>query len=434
MEGMIVLSRKEAHRARVMKEVVGGGIALGEAARVMRVCYRQARRIRKRFLKRDLEGLVHGNRGRTPANVIDPSVRDRILSLHEDKYYDFNDTHFTEMLKEFEGITVSRESVRQILRACGKKAKRRRRPPRHRRRRPRKEMKGIMVQWDGSPHPWFGDDNPPCCLLSAVDDADGELLACLFVPAEGSEGYLRLLAMMLERHGIPLSVYQDHHTSLMRSDDYWSLEEQLQGFQYPTHVGRVLEELGVDIIPANSAPAKGRIERKNGVNQDRMIAEMRLGGIQDIEIANKWLEEVYMNRHNKRFARKAAKEGSAFIPISREQIHHTVSFAYEAVVGNDNCIRLGGLTIDIPPGKNGRSYARGKALVHQHLDGTWTVWLHKQKIADHTTTKFKEPVRSWKRRNSKPTSRAKEALQVYIASKPAPPQRGHFPFAVKRTY
>ncbi len=434
MEGMIVLSRKEAHRARVMRELVAGRIALREAAGVMRVCYRQAKRIRKRFLKKDIEGLVHGNRGRTPANAMESSLRDRIFDLHEENYFDFNDTHFTEMLEEREGIVASRETVRQILRGRGTKAKRRRRPPQHRRRRPPKERKGIMVQWDGSPHHWFGPNNPPCCLLNVVDDADGELLAGLFVPTEGSEGYLRLLAMMLKRHGIPLSVYQDRHTSLIRSDNYWSIEEQLQGFQYPTHVGRVLEELGIEIIPANSAPAKGRIERKNGVHQDRMIAEMRLQGIQDIETANKWLEEIYMNRHNKRFAKKAAKEGSAFTPISKEQILHTVSFAYEAVVGNDNCVRLGGLTIDIPPGKNGRSFAKKKVLVRQHLDGKWTVWLHREKIAKHTATEFKEPVRSWKRRDSKPTSRAKEALQVYIASKPAPPQRGHFPSAVKGTY
>ncbi|MDI6765188.1 MAG: ISNCY family transposase, partial [Thermodesulfobacteriota bacterium] len=422
------MSRKEAHRARVMRELVAGRIGLREAAGVMRVCYRQAKRIRKRFLKKDIEGLIHGNRGRRPANAMESSLRDRIFDLHEENYFDFNDTHFTEKLEECEGIVTSRETVRQILRARGTKAKRRRRPPRHRRRRPPKERKGVMVQWDGSPHHWFGPNNPPCCLLNVVDDADNDLLAGLFVPAESSEGYLRLVAMLLERHGIPLSSYHDRHTTLTRTDDYWSIEEQLQGFQYPTHVGRVLEELGIESIKAGSPQAKGRVERKNGILQDRMIPEMRLKGIQDIQTANEWLKNEYMKHHNARFTKKAAKEGSAFTPISKEQIYHTVSFAYEATVGNDNCVRLGGLIIDIPPGKNGRSFAKKKVLVRQHLDGKWTVWLNKEKIAKHAATEFKEPVRSWKRRNSKPNSRAKEALQVYIASKPAPPQRGHFPF------
>ena len=100
-----------------------------------------------------------------------------------------------------------------------------------------------MMQWDGSPHRWFGSDSQPCCLMSAVDDANSKLLGALFVPAESSVSYLRLLDMVVRRHGAPLSVYQDLHGALVRTDGNWSIEEQLQGKQYPTHVGRVLEDL-----------------------------------------------------------------------------------------------------------------------------------------------------------------------------------------------
>jgi hypothetical protein len=267
-----------------------------------------------------------------------------------------------------------------------------------------------------------------------VDDATGILVAALFIPAESSEGYLRLLAMMLHRHGIPLSIYHDRHSTLVRTDDFWTLEEQLQGYQYPTHVGRVLEELGIQSIPAFSPQAKGRIERGFGVLQDRMIAEMRLQGITEMKTANDWLEKNYLNQFNQQFAKKAQKSGSAFVRISKKQIYQTVCFAYEAVVGNDNCVRLGGLIIDIPPGKNGRSYAKKKVLVRQHLDGAWSVWFNDRKIADHEATDFRQPVRSWKRKNRQAKNKAKEAIQVYIASKPAPPKRGHFHFAVKGTY
>jgi transposase len=417
-----------------LREVVKGGMKLKQAAKLMHLSYRQAKRIKARYLTDDLAGLMHQNRGRKPPNAFSETLRKQILRLHEEQYFDFNDTHFTQKLEQNEGLQISRESVRKLLRAAGKPPKRKRRPRRHRRRRTPKERPGVMVQWDGSPHPWFGADRPACCLLSAVDDATGILVAALFVPAESSEGYLRLLAMMLHRHGIPLSIYHDRHSTLVRTDDFWTLEEQLQGCQYPTHVGRVLEELGIESIPAYSPQAKGRIERGFGVLQDRMIAEMRLQNIRDIKRANEWLDKDYLDQFNKQFAKKAQKRGSAFVRISKRQIYQTVCYAYEAAVGNDNCVRLGGLIIDIPPGKNKRSYAHKKVLVQQHLDGAWSVWLDDQKIADHKATAFREPVRSWKRRAKSAKRKTKEAIQVYIASKPAPPKRGHFPFALKGTY
>jgi len=291
----------------------------------------------------------------------------------------------------------------------------------------------MMVQWDGSPHKWFGPDRSACCLMAAIDDAEGKMLGAVFVPAESSEGYLRLLEMMLRNHGAPLSIYHDRHSSLVRTDDYWTLEEQLQGFQYPTHVGRVLDELGVTSIPAYSPQAKGRIERLFGILQDRMIVEMRLAGITNMDAANKWMEEVYMERHNAKFAKPAPKEGSVFRKMSKKEIHHSVAFAYEAVVANDNCVRLGGIIIDIPPGKNGTGCAKQKVMARQHLNGTWSVWKGDKQIAAHKATEFKQPFRSWKQKKYRTASKAKEALQVYIASKPASAKRGHFPLAVRGT-
>ena len=139
-----------------------------------------------------------------------------------------------------------------------------------------------MIQWDGSPHHWLGPDQPPCCLMAAIDDADSRLLAAILVPVESALAYLRLLDMVVRRHGVPLSVYQDRHSALKRNDDFWSLEEQLAGVRYPTHVGRVLGELQVAAISAQSPQAKGRVERGFGVLQDRLIAELGLGRVEPI--------------------------------------------------------------------------------------------------------------------------------------------------------
>lgn len=426
MEGHIVVNQKEIHRAHVLKQVVDGQLSLMDAVPILGVEYRQAKRLKKAFIEGGLAALAHGNRGKKPPNALPDSLKDTVLELREQKYFDFNDCHFTEKLCEKEKIQVCRETVRQWLRGSGVKPKRRRRAPVHRSRRPRKPRTGLMLQWDGSPHAWFGPDNPPCCLMAAVDDATGLLAGALFIPAESSVGYLRLLEMVLSRHGIPLSVYHDRHSALVRNDSYWSLEEQLQGYQFPTHVGRVLAELGIESIPANSPQAKGRVENRFKIFQDRLIAEMRLHGITTIEQANLWLEKEFIDRYNERFAKAPSEPQSAFVPISSKQIEHVVSFAYEAVVGNDNAVRLGGLIIDIPPGGNRSSYARKKVLVRQHLDGRWTVWWNNQSIAQYAPTELREPVRSWKKRANPSATGSKEMLQVYIASKPAPPPKGTF--------
>jgi transposase len=426
MEGEIVLSMKEQRRHDVLARVAARDLTLKQASLALGLSCRQAKRVKRRYLSEGLKGLAHQNRGRAPSNTLPRTLREKVVRLFEERYQGTNDTHFTELLQSREGVTISRESVRRLLRGAGWPAKRRHMPPKHRRRRPRMEAMGMMAQWDGSPHRWFGMEKDPCCLMCAVDDAVGKILGALFIVEESSAGYLRLLDMILRRHGIPMSVYHDRHSTLVRTDDYWSLEEQLLGYQYPTHVGRVLQELGIRSIPAYSPQAKGRIERGFGVLQDRMLQEMRLDAITDMETANRWLEDVFIDRYNARFGLPASNTVAVFRKISAHERHQKIGFAYEATVGNDNCVRLGGLMIDIQAGVNRRSFARCKVLVRQHLDGTWSVWHEGLLIASHDATEFREPVRTWKRKHGNSNAKAKDALQVYMSSKPAPLPEGTF--------
>ena len=434
MMGDIVMSRKELQRVRVMERVIAGALTLVEASMYLGVSYRQSKRLKGKYQSRGPVGMIHGNRGRKPSNSLEQSLKEQIRTLSQSKYKNTNDIHFTEILEEREGITISRETVRKIRRSSGQKAKRKRRASKHRSRRPRKASQGMLVQWDGSHHWWFGNDRPPCCLLAAIDDADSKLLAAMFVPEETSEGYLRLLRNLLLKHGIPMGIYHDRHTIFVRTDDSWTIEEQMLGRQYPTHVGRVLEELNICSVQAFSPQAKGRVERSFGTLQDRLIAELALEGISDMTEANNWLGRVFIRRYNRRFAKKPESVSSAFRKISKPEIYHYVSYAYEAVVGNDNCVRLGGLVIDIPKPAHRMSYAKKKVVVKQHVDGKWTVWDGDNKIASYKSTPFKEPLRSYKIRSGKERRFGKHALQVYINSKPATPDRGHFPVAIRGTY
>jgi len=162
-------------------------------------------------------------------------------------------------------------------------------------------QKGWMVLWDGSPHLWFGSEHPPCCLMAAMEDATGKLLAARFFPFEGTAGYLWLLKQMVKHYGVAVSIYQDRHGTPHRNDDHWSLEEQLVGRQEPTQVGLALETLGIQPIFALSPQAKGRMERLLGILQDRLIAELRLQGIHTIQEANAFLKSTFLKRFNRRF-------------------------------------------------------------------------------------------------------------------------------------
>lgn len=419
MEGHITLSQKEIHRGQVLEQVAIGKITLKEAGQLLRVSYRQAKRLRRRYACHGGAGLAHGNRGRFSPRALPKAIRTRILELHRDEYAQYNDTHFTEALAEL-GIHASRETVRKVLRAASIPPKRKRRPPRYRSRRTPKEQLGMLVQWDGSPHPWFGPNYPPCSLMAAVDDATSRLLAAFFAPAETSEAYLKLIDLIAKDHGLPLAFYHDHHSALVRNDDCWSLEEQLQGRQFPTHVGRVLEELGVQSIPASSPQAKGRVERRFGVLQDRLCAELQRAHITDLDQANAWLRQYFIPAFNRRFGKKPLREGSLFRPIHAQDRFQKISFSYSAVVGNDNSVRLGGIVIDIPPAASRLSHAKKKVLVRQHLNGSWSVWAQDVKIASHPPTPLREPFRTWKPKPTKDQTGVKTALQVYIQSSPAP--------------
>ena len=419
MEGeKILLSQRQLQRWHLMKMVEVGKITLKEAGERIGVCYRQAKRIRRVLREKGIRGLIHGNTGQPSHHRLSEVLRQRVLRLSREVYPDFNDTHFTEKLEEEEGMVLSRETVRQIRRGGRIEPKRRRRAKKHRRRRERMSQEGWMVLWDGSPHLWFGEGYPPCCLMAAMDDATGRVLAARFFPFEGTSGYFWLLKQIVKHYGVPVSIYQDRHGTLHRNDDHWSLEEQLAGRQDPTQVGLALEALGIQPIFALSPQAKGRMERLFGILQDRLIAELRLAGITTMAEANVFLKS-FIKRFNRRFAIHPRESQKAWRTVpERLNLDRIISLRYRTVVGNDNTARLGGLIMDIPPGPHRRSYAREKVEVRQLLDGSWRVYHRDQLIAKHPSTSLNDPVKALRRRKY-PARGAKDYSWVYLTSAPS---------------
>lgn len=411
----ITLSQRQLQKVRVMSLVEAGKITLKEAAEKIGRSYRQAKRIWRRVKEKGIKGVIHGNTGK-PSNYRTPEkVQEKVLQLSRQRYGEFNDTHFTEKLMEQEGLELSRETVRKMRRGAGIEPKRKRRPKKHRKRRERKAQEGWMVLWDGSPHPWFGTDHPPCCLMAAIDDATGSILAARFFLFEGTEGYLWLLRQIVIRYGIPVSIYQDRHGSLKRNDDHWTLEEELAGRQEPTQVGQALRALGIQPIFALSPQAKGRIERLFGTLQDRLGAELNLAKATTPQEGNKLLP-TFLRRFNRRFAIAARQSEKAWCSVPKTlDVDRAISFHYPAKVGLDNTVRLGELLLDIPPGPLGRSYAKARVEVRQLLNGSWRVYYQDRLIAKHPSTALREPIRALPRNRSHARG-AKSYNWVYQAS------------------
>ncbi len=410
---VIEISQRELTRYDVLRRVWDGTISLKDAAVYMGVCYRQAKRL-KRKAEDGAAGLVHGNRGRAPSNKLSTDLRVEILGLSQDGYADFNDSHFTEELRK-RGIGVSRESVRALRRGAGIPPKRKRRPRKHHKCRPRKTSEGLMALWDGSPHRWFGSDVDPCCLMASIDDATGGILAMFFCDVECSWAYLKLLREMVSRHGVPCSVYQDKHTALKRNDDYWSLEEELAGRQEPTQVGLALEALGIEAIFANSPQAKGRVENLFKTLQDRLVAQMAFRGIKDIATANAYLVNEYIDEFNAKFAKPAEAEHRWRRLRSGVDLDRICSFRYTAKVASDNAVRFCKLVFNIPPGPGGCSYAGVDAELRQLLDGSWRIYYKDKLIATAESTEVREPFRTRTRRRN--VKAAYSCEWVYMASR-----------------
>jgi hypothetical protein len=187
-----------------------------------------------------------------------------------------------------------------------------------------------------------------------------------------------------------LAIYQDRHSALKRNDDHWTLEEELRGEQDLTHVGTALRTLRIEPIFALSPQAKGRVERMWGTLQDRLCSELRLAKAKTIAEANVVLERV-RKKLNRRFGKPARDQQPAWRPVPTGiELEKVCAFRYQAVVGNDNAVRLSGNVIDIPPGPGRRSYAKAQVEVRQFLDGSWRVYLREQLIAQAPPSALEE--------------------------------------------
>lgn len=410
MRGHLLMSKKERLRKVVLEGVREGRLTVKAASDRLGVSYRQARRIWQRFRALGDEGLIHRGRGR-PSNRAKPAaVREKAIARYLVRYKGFGPTLACEKLAE-EGFVLHHETLRRWLIKerlwDGSPLK-----IKHRSYRERKARFGELVQLDGSLHRWFGKEFPEACLLNMVDDATGRTLSWM-TEHESTEGGMRLLWHWIERFGVPLALYTDKHTIYLSPREP-TLEEALAGEEPLTAFGLACHKLGIKIITAHSPQAKGRVERKHGVFQDRFQKELALREIKTIPAANAVLQGGFVEDLNRRFAVPPADPADAHRPLlPNEELAGIFCWEEKRGVQNDFTLRHNNRWYQITHDNRLLPKPKSRVTVRTLLDGTVELWFKTQRLAF-------EPI---PRRQEKPAAAPKPPPRV---RRPAPdhPWRG----------
>ena len=367
MEGDLLMSAKERNRKVVFEMVRRGAWTLVDASEHLRLSYRQCRRSYRRWGREGDVGLVHRSRGRPSNRQTEPVVRQAILERYQDEYKGFGPTLAVEKLAG-QGYGVDHETLRRWLLAEGKWHRQRRRSP-YRQRRERREQFGVLVQMDGSFHRWFGADHPQSCLMEMVDDATGMRLS-LMAKEETTEASMRLLWQWVECYGIPKALYTDKKNVFV-TDRPATLEEQLAGEEPKTAFGKACAKLDIAIIPANSPQAKGRVERAHGVQQDRLVKELRLRRVTTIEGGNEVLWGGFVGQLNEKFAKPPAVKEDGHRPVpAGVNLAEVFCVEEERLVANDWVVRYHNRLLQISKDNRVLPRPRQKVTVRRLLDGT----------------------------------------------------------------
>jgi transposase len=369
--GRIGMSQGELRRVEVLARVKSKELKVGDAASLVGVSYRQAKRLWKRYREEGAKGLKHRSAGGVSARAKPEKFRRRVMKLVREKYGEsegerFGPTLAAEHLASEDGMRIDAETLRRWMLAEGLWRRRRKRKP-YRQRRERRRHFGELVQMDGSFHDWLEERGPVGCMMNMTDDATSEVELRL-----GEEETIwaaaNTLRTWIEKRGVPQALYVDWKNVYKRAP---TQREQLRGEEPVTQFGRMCEKLGIEIIAAGSPQAKGRVERNHGTHQDRLIKKMRRKKIRTHEQANVYLQQEYLPEHNGRF-RQAAAEAADYhrrAPSAME-LREVFRLESERIIGNDWVVRCDNRLFQVQAQSRKYAPAQGKVVVCEWQDGT----------------------------------------------------------------
>ena len=348
-----------------------------QAAEILGISVRTMRRWEERYEAEGAEGLYDRRLGKLANNRVPADTAMEMLELFDTRYWDYTPKHFHEKLVAHHGFTQSYNWVRLTLQRHGRVQPAPRRGA-HRRKRARRPMVGMMLHQDGSTHQWIPDQWWD--LIVTMDDANSQIYSAFFVPEEGTMSSFTGITEVIETHGLFCSLYAD------RGSHYWHTSEVggKVDKENLTQVGRALQQLGIELIPAYSAEARGRSERMFGTLQKRLPQELRSHGITTMDEANRFLKEVYLPEHNTRFVKAPEDEASAFVPFAGN-VRDTLCIQEERVVGNDNTVRYKRLVLQIAANRHRHHFVKAKVRVHAYPDGELAIFHGPRCIGRYTS-------------------------------------------------
>jgi transposase len=355
----------------VILRAIDGRLKWYQAAEILGISDRQMRRWKQRYEQRGYDGLFDRRRQQpSPKRVVLEVVRE-VLTLYRERYFDLNVLHFHEKLQVEHRITLSYTWVKSALQAAGLVAKDARRST-HRKARPRRPLPGMLLFADASTHAWIPGLDGKQDLIVVMDDATSEVYYAQFVPEESTLTMMASLKAVIEEHGLFCTLYTDKasHFTTTRTGRSPHRRQQALG---PTQIERALGQLGIELLPAHSPQARGRMERLWETWQGRLPQELRLAGITTVEAANVFLEHTWVPFHNRTWIVTPAGEGTAFVPYTGDQLDRIFALQHERTVGNDNCIEFQNRRWQIPPANWRYTFAKCRVKVYEHLDGTLSI-------------------------------------------------------------
>ena len=382
---------KDIRRYEVLQDVIDKKLKGSEAAEILGLSYVHISRLKRKFLEEGLEGILRKIPILPQNKKINDLTISEILRLRKEFYYDFNILHFMEKLEEDHKIHTSYESLRQILIQNGQHYPRKKKIV-HRQRR-RMPKAGMLIQMDSSQHNWLEHIPEKWWLIAMIDDATNEVPYAMFFPQDTLFANMHVIRRFIEIKGTFIALYVDK-ASHFKTTRHGGLHYNVNQEQSETQIERALEELGINIIPANSCQAKGRIEVTFRLFQDRLIKEMRLAGIKNYDEANKFLIKEFLPRYDKKFTHSAE---NVYISLGEKNLDLIFCVKKERTVNNDNTVGLDGRIIQIPPSNMRLSFAKAKVDVCLLEDNRIFVVYKNKIIAEATLSKDNKAVKKEKK-------------------------------------
>lgn len=362
--GIIQMGQQELKFYRLGMDVIEGKLSIVDYALQIGKSYRQAQRIIKKIETKDVAGVVHGNTGREPHNKTPLATELLVIDLLRNKYINFNLTHFLEKAIKFDKLVIKKDALHVIAKRHGLVKNPKKRSRRSHKPRPRLAREGMMIQFDGSDHVWFGDTM--CDLIGGIDDATGKVVGAEFFFGETSRNCMKVIREIIDNYGLPESFYMDQAGAFGKVD----IEQESQ-------IGRAFDQVGIRLILANSPQAKGKIERLWRTFQDRLIVELAFQGITTMEEANAFLKDHFIPSYNLQFSVEAEDSVSAF----RKNVFGNLDLIFckkiRRKIMNGNVFSWDNVTWVID---DVRSYSGREININTHLNGSYSFDIMGRKI------------------------------------------------------